>query len=53
MVLCLKLSVCAVHAQCGDRRYDVFGIAVTNPEEIGIERLRSEEHKKAIDELIA
>jgi len=49
----LKLSVCPVHAQCADRRYDAFGIAVTNPEKIVIERLRSEEHKKAFDEYIA
>jgi hypothetical protein len=32
--LCLLLSVCPVHAQCADRRYDAFGIAVTNPEKI-------------------
>jgi hypothetical protein len=33
--------------------YDAFGIAVTNPEKIVIERLRSEEHKKAFHEHIA
>jgi hypothetical protein len=35
--LCLKLSVCPVHAQGADRRYDAFGIAVTNPKKIVIE----------------
>jgi hypothetical protein len=30
----------------------IFGIAVTNPEEIVIERLGSEEHKEAFDESI-
>jgi hypothetical protein len=27
IALCHSLSVCPVHAQCADRRYDAFGIA--------------------------
>jgi hypothetical protein len=33
--LCVfRSAFCPVHAQCADRRYDAFGIAVINPEKI-------------------